>query len=158
VDPSPAPAALVAPNIPPPPAAQNPNRLSKWWRDRSRFSKALIIWIVSFAAIGVALFLLVTSEAGVAMAFDVLVGHRSPLGTKTGAGGVLLSVFGYLVVPATIGSIVAAAFTRSTQISPSEARNRFEALTREVVGKALTAEQVTEIAAKAVATMTKGTR
>jgi hypothetical protein len=58
------------------------------------------------------------------VAFDVLAEHKSPIGLKLGAGGVLLSAFGYFLAPATIGALVAVALVSSSQVSAAARRRR----------------------------------
>ena len=107
------------------------------WLSVPRLTKAVTLWVVALLGSGTALFLWVDARQGAAVAFDVLTQHKSPIGSNLGTAGVLLSSFGYFVVPATIGALVAAAYIASGELSPRAIKRRVERLVKQYeAGKA----------------------
>ena len=76
------------------------------------------------------IFLWVSVRNKATLAFDLLTQHQSPVGEKVGVPGVLLSLFGYLIVPATIGAVVGAIFVASGRVSARAMQRRAEARAR----------------------------
>lgn len=82
--------------------------------------------MIGLILLGAALFLWVAARNKATVAFDLLTQHQSPVGAKVGVPGFLLSVFGYFIVPATIGAVVGAIFVASGQVSARAIQRRME--------------------------------
>ncbi|WP_131820885.1 hypothetical protein [Mycobacterium intracellulare] len=94
--------------------------------------KALLRWLIGLLVVGFGLFGWVAHVTSAAVAFDVMLQHKSPFDLEAGAAGIVLSCFGYFVVPAGIGAIVGALYVRSTQVSGEQLRRREEALRKQI--------------------------
>jgi hypothetical protein len=110
--------------IPPPPTEELSGRARRVRRSVPRAKKALALWISFFGLLGSALFIWVTVRGGVAVAFDIVTQHKSPIGSGLGAGGVLLSSFGFFLAPAIIGALVAGAYVGSSRLSAGSIEKR----------------------------------
>jgi len=93
-------------------------RLKSRWYQRSRFWGVLVLWTVAMVGVILGLFLWVAARQRSSVAFDLLFQHASAVGSKSGIPGVLLSVLGFIAVPAIVAALVAAMLMRSSQISP----------------------------------------
>jgi hypothetical protein len=109
----------------------------------------LALWIIALIILGAVLFVWVATRTQASGAFDILTQHKSPIGEKIGTAGVLLSMFGYFVAPATIGALVGAVFVSSSQVSARGRQRRAEERVQELYGK--DTRQADAVAARAVA-------
>ncbi|ORV49697.1 hypothetical protein AWC05_00820 [Mycobacterium florentinum] len=82
--------------------------------------------MILFVFVGLGLFVWVTVLGGVAIAFNILTQHESPIRSGLGPAGMLLSSFGFFVAPAIIGALVGAVYVSASQPSPRSIGKRME--------------------------------
>ena len=104
----------------------------KRWFTFSKPTKALLLWLLALLVVGLVLFLWATCKQGAAVAFDVLTQHKSPIGQDLGVAGMLVSCFGYFVVPAGIGALVGAMYLSSTKVSAKSVADQKAAIAEQM--------------------------
>jgi len=86
----------------------------------SRLTRVVLGWsILAGAIVGVS-FGAVAARQKASLAYDLLTLHQSPIGSRAGVPGVVLGSLGYLLVPAVIGALVSAGFTKSMRITRAQ--------------------------------------
>jgi len=98
----------------------------------SRLTRVILIWSAIAIAIVAIFFGIVATSGSLAEAYDLLTLHESPIGSRAGAAGLVLGTLGYLLVPAIIGAIVSAIFTKTMRISRADYQRGLSQLAKEV--------------------------
>jgi hypothetical protein len=98
----------------------------------SRLVKVLLVWSLVTGVVVAFVFAIVAYQEQTSLAYDLLTLHTSPIGSDAGVPGFVLGTLGYLLVPALIGAIVSALFSKSMRVSRAQHERDLQALAKQV--------------------------
>lgn len=102
----------------------------RWWKGLSPLARLSLLLLGSLLLTAVACFWLTVNRIGSAVAFEILLGLTSPIGTRTGSPGIALAIVGYLAVPILTGAFVSLWLEFSLQRLSRRFREQVEAMER----------------------------